>query len=730
VDNGRFLADRGGEVTTGDIRRILLVDDDGDDRAQIRRLLREQQRSFEVVEESRGADAVRRCRAERFDCVLLDYYLPDMDGGEFLRAIRRNGQGPTVAVTVLTGVDEDVIAAEVLQGGAQDFIEKDGLTSRSLVRAIENTIEKFRILQELEKQRAALELRTWQLETVRDELQSKLVELSEAHQAKDQFLAVMSHEMRTPLNAILGYADLMEMGIGGAIPEAQRSHLDRIRVGGRHLLDLINDLLDLSRADAQKLELDLRAVDVSSVIEEVAALLGSQATVKGLTIEIEPCEAPTSYALADLRRLRQALTNLIGNAVKFTDEGSVRVGCRPGPDETLEIYVSDTGIGIESHVLPLVFTEFYQARGSLTREQGGSGLGLAITQRLARAMGGDIHAESRVGEGSTFTLTVPAAGDGALLRGEDIDAHDLRMEQHAAIRRNATQRRGVVVAFGENSDSLEELASRVGASVDLVWTTRADEVATIAKREGATLVVLDITCADGAAWRVASSMQDDPDLGNTAVLLLPRIPTPAMDDAEGELDLGWVSVVPKPFTQQQIRDAVSHAALAGRGKDEDGDGAAYEVLVVDDDPDSRRVASQFLTEANARVREAADGETALVAMRRRRPDVVVLDLMMPVLDGFGVLAAMQSDPALASIPVVVLSAKTLTEPERRFLARTAVRVLQKGEHRLADVASLVLRAAARIRPSTADHLQEEIFDPDADGRLTTEEPRIQNDVEG
>jgi DNA-binding response OmpR family regulator len=235
--------------------------------------------------------------------------------------------------------------------------------------------------------------------------------------------------------------------------------------------------------------------------------------------------------------------------------------------------------------------------------------------------------------------------------------------------------------------------------VRLRWTTDVDEVARLAVAEKAALVVLDIGSRDGAAWRAAQALQDLPELGETAILLLPSIPPIRVEEARATgLDLGWLSLVAKPFTAAQLTHAVSTAARGHELPDRGLAGAparVNEVLVVDDDPDSRRVAAKFLTQAGLRVREAADGESALVEMHRRLPDVVVLDLMMPVLDGFGVLATMRADASLVGIPVVVLTAKSLTEAERQFLARTAVRVLQKGEHRLADVASLVLRAAAR-----------------------------------
>ncbi|MBV9774701.1 MAG: response regulator, partial [Gemmatimonadetes bacterium] len=439
---------------------------------------------------------------------------------------------------------------------------------------------------------------------------------------------------------------------------------------------------------------DLRPVDLGAVLEEVAVLLESQAEVKGIALRVEPCDQALPLVEADLQRLRQVLTNLVGNAIKFTDEGSVCIGCDPRPDGTVLVRVTDTGIGIAPEVLPLVFTEFYQAEGDLTRQHGGSGLGLAIAQRLTRLMGGEIRAESRLGEGSTFVLTLRQAAAGSERRVEDVEAHSARMvELESTHRQRPEAPTMTVIVYAEEREALEALARRVEPEVRLVWTTEADEVVKLAREEGAGLVVLDISSASGAAWKVAHALQDAPELAHTAVLLLPRIPSVDPEESVG-IDLGWVSLVPKPFTSEQLTRAVVQAAQGVRDPRPHDPPESYQVLVVDDDPDSRRVATRFLADANASVREAGDGETALIMMRRHTPDVVVLDLMMPVLDGFGVLATMRGDPLLSRIPVVVLSAKTLTQAEREFLSRTAVRVLQKGEHRLADVAALVLRAAA------------------------------------
>ena len=676
-------------------RTILLIEDDPHDRLMVRRLLQGQRRTYEIHEAGTGEDGLRRCRELRPDCILLDYYLPDMDGREWLAACHREiGRTTPVPVAMLTGRDDDDIAIAVLEEGAQDYLVKDGATAHGLTRAIENAIEKFRIRRELEEQRAAIELRNHKLEVLRDELQTKLVELADATKAKDRFLAVMSHEMRTPLNAILGYADLLDMELDGTLSEGQRQQIERIRFGSRHLLDLINDLLDLARLDARRLDLDVRPVDLGAVVEEVAALLEAQATGKGITLEASPCGDEVPHVLADLQRLRQILTNLVGNAIKFTETGGITITCEATRgDGLVSIIVRDSGIGISPEALPLVFTEFYQADDELTRRRGGSGLGLAIAQRLAQLMGGHITVDSELGNGSTFTIFLRPAAAGSELRADDIAQHGERMAAHHTPYSERRRPLVSVVAFGQDANALAELEDRVRGGVRLLWTTNVDEVPRLVARERASLAIVDVGSAGSAAWHAALALQEVPELASTAVLLLPSIPAPTGDDTEG-LDLGWVSLIPKPFTAEQLTRAVSTAARE-TGEEPPDSERPMEVLVVDDDPDSRRVAAKFLAEANVRVREAQDGESALVEMRSHPPDVLVLDLMMPVLDGFGVLATLRADPLLAGIPVVVLTAKSLTEAERQFLSRSAVRVLQKGEHRLADVAALVLRAAMR-----------------------------------
>ncbi|WP_025409359.1 hybrid sensor histidine kinase/response regulator [Gemmatirosa kalamazoonensis] len=256
-------------------RTILLVEDEPGDRALVRRLLRGARRAYDIIEVTTGREGLARCAESPPDCVLLDFHLPDMTGREFLDALPNGARA--VPVVVLTGEEDDAVANDTLKRGAQDYVAKDGVTAQGLARVIENAIEKLQIRRALEEQRAAMELQNRRLELLRDELQSKLVELADATKAKDRFLAVMSHEMRTPLNAILGYADLLDMELEGDLSQGQRHYLERMRLVSGHLLALINDVLDLTRADARKLELDLRPVDLGAVVEESVALLEGHA---------------------------------------------------------------------------------------------------------------------------------------------------------------------------------------------------------------------------------------------------------------------------------------------------------------------------------------------------------------------------------------------------------------------------------------------------------------------
>ncbi|HST61760.1 MAG TPA: ATP-binding protein, partial [Longimicrobium sp.] len=516
-----------------------------------------------------------------------------------------------------------------------------------------------------------------------------------ANVAKSQFLANMSHELRTPINAIIGYADLLEVGVAGTLTEGQQSYVDRLKSGGQHLIGLVNEILDLAKVEAGEMVVERHAAPVLEAAEAALSLVAPQAAAKGIQIGLErrSCNADALY-LGDPDRVRQILVNLLSNAVKFTGEGgritlrclTVDAADAPGAGPWISVEVEDTGMGIAPEHLGRVFEPFLQVDDKHTRREGGTGLGLTISRKLARLMGGDLTVKSRPGEGSSFTLLLPAGTQEDVAQDDETGSVEAQVEFPV-----------VVVAYGEDRKTLDELRRQVHPGVRLVGTTNVGEVVALARRERAWLVVLEISGEGDGVWQVAHSLHHVPELARTAVLLLPSIPSSEAGPAAGRLAVGWISLVPKPFSSDQLIRAVSVAA-AGSGPDEALQSMeGYDVLIVDDDPDTRHIAAAHLHGAKAEVREALDGALALAEMRRIPPDVVVLDLMMPVMSGFDVLDAMRLDPVLARIPVVVLTAVSPTEAERQLLARTAAGILRKGSHDLGDVAALVLRAAAHAR---------------------------------
>jgi len=261
---------------------------------------------------------------------------------------------------------------------------------------------------ELQEQSRALERRTRELQATTEQLEERTGAAEEANRAKSQFLATMSHELRTPLNAIGGYADLIEMGIRGPVTEQQRDDLARIQASQRHLLGLINEVLNYAKLETGTVHYQIGEVTVSSALASAQALVAPQAQAKGLVLDVVTCEEDF-VVCADEEKLRQILANLLSNAVKFTDRGgTVTLRC-DSVGENAVFVVSDTGMGIPADKLEAIFEPFVQVRSDLTRTAEGTGLGLAISRDLAVGMRGDLAAESTPGQGSTFTLTLPRA---------------------------------------------------------------------------------------------------------------------------------------------------------------------------------------------------------------------------------------------------------------------------------------------------------------------------------
>jgi signal transduction histidine kinase/DNA-binding response OmpR family regulator len=481
-----------------------------------------------------------------------------------------------------------------------------------------------------------------------------------ANRAKSTFLANMSHELRTPMNAIIGYSEMLaeeaeDEGHDEMIPD-----LTKINAAGKHLLALINDILDLSKIEAGRMDLYLERFDVRQMLDEAVDTVSPLIAKNENRLVTEFGDGLGSIR-ADLTKLRQSLFNLLSNAAKFTEGGTVTLVVnrdRRDDSDWITLSVTDTGIGIKGESLEHVFEEFSQADDSTSRDYGGTGLGLPISRRFCRMMGGDISVTSEYGVGSTFTIELPAQVD-ALEAAKASAKSDPRPAKAVP----AGVRPILVIDDDQNSrDLLQRTLEADGHSV--ATASGGEEGLDLARRLQPLLITLDVMMPGLDGWAVLKELKSDPTLRHIPVMMV---------TIEGEQDLGYtlgaVEHLTKPVDREKLLQLVSHHAGP------DGGGVA---LVVDDDGAMRSLFSRALSEDGWIVDEAENGAQALERATERRPDLVVLDLMMPVMDGFDFLFEFRLRDDWTAVPVIVVTAKDLTEEDRQRLNGGVERIIEKG----------------------------------------------------
>ena len=504
-----------------------------------------------------------------------------------------------------------------------------------------------------------------------EQLREAKDEAEAATQAKSQFLASMSHELRTPLNAIIGYSEMLREEAEDLDQRAFLPDLDKIQGAGRHLLSLINNILDLSKIEAGKMDVLIEEFDVAALLAEVRSVIQPLIAKNANRLEVD-CAPDLGRMRSDQTKLRQNLFNLLSNAAKFTRQGQITLAARrivQHGDDWLQFKVTDTGIGMTPEQVGRLFEAFAQAEVSTSRDYGGTGLGLAITKHFCRMLGGDVAVESTLGRGSTFTITLPATCP---------DARDAAVESRSrSSRADAT---GTVLIIDDEKvahDLLEKELSNEGYEV--LHAMGGREGLKVAKAARPDLITLDIIMPDLDGWSVLRAIKDDPDLRETPVVLVT-----IMGDRDLGFALGAADFITKPFERERLVQVVNRHRR--------GDGAA-KVLVVDDDAKSRDVLRRTLTKEGWTVAEAANGREALDHLERGRPVLVLLDLMMPEMDGFEVLERMRRDEAWRDIPVIVVTAKDLTREDIDRLNGHVAKVLQKGAYQrrdlLADIHAMI-----------------------------------------
>jgi len=546
--------------------------------------------------------------------------------------------------------DEEVIAVLELGGldpldeGQQDWLEKASEGLAVTIRLVLDLEQRNRTEKELAEAKEAAE---------------------SANKAKSGFLANMSHELRTPMNAILGYSEMLieeaeDVGQDDFIPDLQK-----INQAGNHLLSLINDVLDLAKIESGRMEAFGEDLDVGALIDQVTGTTQPLMSKNNNQFTVERGEQLGS-AHQDITKLRQSLLNMLSNAAKFTREGTITLRAErksQADGEWLTFSVSDTGIGIPADKLGHVFDEFSQADSSTTRDYGGTGLGLPISRRFCQLLGGDLTVRSKHGEGTTFTMRVPV-----LLPGVDaetpVEVTPARTDAELEALRVSGAGHTVLVIDDdpEAQDIVERFLRKDGFEV--VTAGSGEEGLRLAHKLQPAAITLDVMMPDMDGWSVLRALKADPVLHDIPVVMLTMV-----DDKSKGYSLGATSYLTKPVDRAQLHNALTHYCTPGE---------PCSALLVEDDTATREIMVRTLKEADWHVSEAGNGREALDQLAREIPQVILLDLMMPVMDGFEFLLEMRANADWQDIPVIVLTAKDLTDEDRRMLSGRVEQIVEKG----------------------------------------------------
>ena len=474
----------------------------------------------------------------------------------------------------------------------------------------------------------------------------------------------MSHELRTPLNSVIGFAGILLKNKTGNLRPSDLNFLERIQANGKNLLVLINEILDLSKIEARRVELQLAPVVLDVLVRETIAQ--QEGLVRDRPVQLL-AELPARVApvQADAEKLRQVIINLIGNALKFTEQGNVtvRVVTDPADAQPVRLEVIDTGIGIPPEKLGVIFEAFQQADASTARKYGGTGLGLTISQALCRLMGFRIEVASEVGRGSTFSVILNGNRAGAAPAPEKPAA--LTPPEDSIAPPPSELRGKLVLVIDDESDSrvlLTHMLEEFGCQV--IAANSGEQGLRMAREFGPQLITVDLLMPQMDGASVIRTIKADPQLRAIPLVVVSIV----AEERRGSI-LGAVDILEKPVVREELLAALQRSLLPARAK----------ILVVDDEEDSRRILLAHLAEVPVEVRTAANGLEALAALDGFAPDLILLDLIMPVMDGMTFLDTLRIDPRYQPLKVVIVTSKELSRAEKDKLRRQTLEIVRKTE---------------------------------------------------
>jgi len=651
---------------------LLIVDDNRNNRFTLQSLIQEYIQA-NIFEAESGALALKILLREKIDLILLDVQMPEMDGFETAKAIRTRKKTQHIPIVFLTAAYKtEEFKQRGFEVGAVDYLTKP-LDTSQLISRIKTYL---RFIEQDRRHHSELEQkvreRTAELINTRNQLEQRVAErTSELHLAKQkaeqaqqlaetasfaksQFLANMSHELRTPLNAIIGYGEMVFEEASDNEDEIYLPDLNKILAAAKHLLGLINDILDISTIEAGKMEVVAETFELDTLVQEVLDTIQPFIDKKAnqLTVSL-PEVSGTMHT--DAVKLRQMLLNLLSNAAKFTEQGHIQLEVErqwQAAQEWVSVRVIDNGIGMTEEQQVKLFQPFTQADASTTRRYGGTGLGLAITKQFTEMMGGRVLVHSEFGKGSTLTIELPVHLPIKLALPA---ATSTVSKPPPSIQGKILPGQGVILIIEDDLNWCEVLKTeltQLGYAVAIA--TNEEEGLELTHKLRPDAILLDVQISNGEGWRILSNLKANPVLGHIPIIML------SWHEQEPRgYALNTTDYLEKPLKREQLTTILKKYHL--------GDASQKLVMVVEDEDFLREIITTMLEVEGWRVFPAENGQIALELLETKKPVLILLDLNMPVMDGFEFLSCLQSHEQWRNIPVVILTAKHLTAEEQTRL---------------------------------------------------------------